>query len=406
MSETLFGTTVPGTIDSGDSSAYEMGTVFSAAVAGNVTGVRFYKSTNNGGTHTGHLWTISGTLLGSIGFTGESASGWQEMDFTSPLPISANTQYVISVSVPNGHYSDNSNFFTTNSYSNGQNLTAPRANLTTHGNGVFNTSPGQFPTTDFNDTNYWVDLVFAVVSGIVPNVVNSPLLNAEQALVNAGYYANPITNAYSATVASGNVISQNPIGGTSLAQGNSVALVVSLGAHPVFRITTVLAALQAAALNILTGDAFFNGLASTNAQAVPIITEQKASITQEIELALNQVGICALIMTPTFEFHQPKGQDLSGWASLIIAIYENATVNSNSAQGTNIPAVSLAERVVAIMHWAQHGVPTAPTAQEITAATRFLSAPKTIELASNGPPLQYNVMFQAHVTLNPLYNPS
>src|SRR5262249_17437112 len=40
-----------------DASAVEVGMKFTADVAGNVTGVRFYKGTSNIGTHIGDLWS-------------------------------------------------------------------------------------------------------------------------------------------------------------------------------------------------------------------------------------------------------------------------------------------------------------------------------------------------------------
>lgn len=167
-------------------------------------------------------------------------------------------------------------------------------------------------------------------------------------------------------------------------------------------ISTALTALQTAAVNLLTADAFYNGTASANGKSVPIITETKKSIPEEIQLCLAQVGIAALVMTPSFTFHAPQTQDLSGYAALSIGIYEDAPVNQ-SAQGVNITAIALVERTLCILQWAQHGVPTAATAAEPTAATRFLGAPTPFSFVSPGPPLQYNVNFQAHVTLNAIY---
>src|SRR5690349_17404887 len=50
----------------------EVGVKFRSSVAGYITGIRYYKSAQNTGTHPGHLWTSSGTLLGSATFTGET----------------------------------------------------------------------------------------------------------------------------------------------------------------------------------------------------------------------------------------------------------------------------------------------------------------------------------------------
>ena len=46
-----------------------------------------------------------GAKLGSATFTGESASGWQQVNFASPVAVSANTTYVASYYAPNGRYS-------------------------------------------------------------------------------------------------------------------------------------------------------------------------------------------------------------------------------------------------------------------------------------------------------------
>lgn len=163
--------------------------------------------------------------------------------------------------------------------------------------------------------------------------------------------------------------------------------------------TTTLVALQDAAEGILSADDYYSGLASVNGKPVPIITEKKAEILTQIQACLGKVGICALILTPMFEFHQHLAQDLSGWALITVTIYEDTTINQSS-QGTGINGIALAERTVAVMHWAPHGVSTAAT----NSPPRFLGVSRPIEMISEGPPLQYNVSFQAHVTLNPEYS--
>jgi hypothetical protein len=55
--------TVPVTLSSSDTSNIELGLRFKSNVAGYVTGVRFYKSAQNTGTHTGSLWDNNGKLL-------------------------------------------------------------------------------------------------------------------------------------------------------------------------------------------------------------------------------------------------------------------------------------------------------------------------------------------------------
>src|SRR5579863_2000843 len=93
---------VPSVASANDTSSVELGMTFSSAVAGTVTGVRFYKGPSNTGTHVGHLWDHSGHLLASVTFTGETATGWQQALFSKPIAITANTSYIVSYFAPKG----------------------------------------------------------------------------------------------------------------------------------------------------------------------------------------------------------------------------------------------------------------------------------------------------------------
>ena len=80
---------------------------------GFITGVRFYKGSQNTGTHVGNLWTTSGQRLATATFSDETASGWQEVTFSAPVPVTANTTYVASYHTTSGYYSADSDFFAT-----------------------------------------------------------------------------------------------------------------------------------------------------------------------------------------------------------------------------------------------------------------------------------------------------
>ncbi len=142
-----------------DSSAVELGVKFQADVSGYVTGLRFYKGATNTGTHLGSLWTSTGTLLASVTFTGETASGWQQVTLATPVAINANTTYVVSYHTNVGHYSFDENYFATTGVVNGP-LRAP-ATGAVGGNGVYKYGATGFPTQTYNASNYWVDLVFS-----------------------------------------------------------------------------------------------------------------------------------------------------------------------------------------------------------------------------------------------------
>ena len=103
----------------------ELGLRFQADTAGYVTGIRFYKGTGNTGTHTGSLWAADGTRLATATFTGETASGWQEVRFATPVAVQPNTTYVASYFSPTAKYSLTSNYFALSGLTNGHLLTLP-----------------------------------------------------------------------------------------------------------------------------------------------------------------------------------------------------------------------------------------------------------------------------------------
>jgi subtilase family serine protease len=138
--------------------SYELGVKFTASVAGEVTGVRFYKQTWMGGyVHVGHLWSSTGTVLATATFTNESAYGWQQVNFSSPVAIQANTVYIASFSTGGGYFGITSPFFTSSGVISGP-LQA-LSNSVAGGDGVYNRA-GYFPDVDGNGMNFWADVAF------------------------------------------------------------------------------------------------------------------------------------------------------------------------------------------------------------------------------------------------------
>ncbi|HSX42624.1 MAG TPA: DUF4082 domain-containing protein [Candidatus Saccharimonadales bacterium] len=158
-SYTLWGTSIPRTLAVSSSSGVELGVRFHSTVAGYVTGVRFYKSAQNTGTHTGDLWDSQGRLLATVIFKNETSSGWQTATFATPVSLASGANYVVSYHAPNGHYSLNKNYLSTTRTRKA--LVAPM-NTVTDPNGVYadTTTPKVFPTQSGNGANYWVDVVF------------------------------------------------------------------------------------------------------------------------------------------------------------------------------------------------------------------------------------------------------
>jgi Domain of unknown function (DUF4082)/Bacterial Ig-like domain len=152
-------TAVPATPADSDTAAVEVGVKFRSDTDGFVGGVRFYKGSVNTGTHVGHLWSATGTNLGTVTFTGETASGWQTATFATPIAISANTTYVASYYAPNGRYAGDDGAFASAGVDNAP-LHALRDGVD-GANGVYRYGTGGgFPTNTWQSANYWVDVVF------------------------------------------------------------------------------------------------------------------------------------------------------------------------------------------------------------------------------------------------------
>ncbi|RZU00770.1 Ig-like domain-containing protein [Rivibacter subsaxonicus] len=147
-----------------DSGSVELGVKFRANVNGFITGIRFYKGSGNTGTHVGSLWTTGGTRLATATFTGETASGWQQVNFATPVAIVANTVYVASYFAPNGHYAGDNGFFAAAGVDNGP--IRLLSNSESGGNGVYAySSSSSFPNSTYASSNYWVDVVFTTSTG-------------------------------------------------------------------------------------------------------------------------------------------------------------------------------------------------------------------------------------------------
>ena len=135
---------------------------FTTDTNGYITGARFYKASTNTGTHVGSLWSASGTLLAQATFTGETASGWQQVSLSTPVAVTAGTTYVVSYYAPNGHYSVGASLA---NQVNAPPLYALASAAAPNGNGVYlyGSSPA-FPTSTYNASNYYVDPVFSTTS--------------------------------------------------------------------------------------------------------------------------------------------------------------------------------------------------------------------------------------------------
>jgi hypothetical protein len=172
----------------GDSSVagpgVELGVKFTASQNLNITGVRVYRVSP--GTVTGHLWDgAGGQPLATGTFDGTGTNSWQDLVFSSPVPIQAGHTYVASYHVPDAQYAFQYGFFATSGDTAGP-ITA-LSSPDSSGNGVYcydndPTHCAVFPVNTYRDTNYWVTPLWQYnFSGFFQPVDNAPMLNVAKA---------------------------------------------------------------------------------------------------------------------------------------------------------------------------------------------------------------------------------
>jgi hypothetical protein len=166
VGHTLFTTQTPVSTNLNDNTNYELGTAFTSDIFGQITAVRFWKASSETGTHVGKIWSATGTLLASVTFVNETASGWQQQALDTPLDIAAATTYVVSVNTGNAFYVATNNGLASQVV-NG-NLRSVVGN-----NGVFGSS-GQFPTNTGSHANYFRDIFFTPSANSLLSVSLSP----------------------------------------------------------------------------------------------------------------------------------------------------------------------------------------------------------------------------------------
>jgi regulation of enolase protein 1 (concanavalin A-like superfamily) len=138
----------------------ELGVKFRSDVSGTITGVRFWKGSLNTGTHTGELWSSTGQLLATATFTNESASGWQQVTFSNPVAIAANTTYIVSYHTNAAYLAYTPSTFASSGVDNG--TLHALGNGVDGNNSVYKYGASSFPTVyNGQAPNYWVDVVFA-----------------------------------------------------------------------------------------------------------------------------------------------------------------------------------------------------------------------------------------------------
>ena len=132
---------------------------FTASTAGQITGVRYYKNPDNQGPHPVALWNSGGTKLAEATTPNETASGWQQATFDTPVVgASSGTTYIVSYTAPQGRYS---------SAGGGLSAKITKGPLSSVANGG-RYSYGTGRSTSTSTANYFVDPVFTPAPASAP----------------------------------------------------------------------------------------------------------------------------------------------------------------------------------------------------------------------------------------------
>lgn len=154
-----------------------------------------------------------------------------------------------------------------------------------------------------------------------------------------------------------------------------------------------LESLQMVVTNYLAGDIMFNGGQSDNGKPIPVLSEQKGDLQNLMDIALGEIGICVVVLTPTFRLNDPRvwPTSLDGFAHMVVSVFESRQMNP-----TGIHALGAAENILGLMHGYLTGIPAGAGEPPM-----FRSDPDqaSIILTQDAPALQYSVPLAARVLI-------
>jgi hypothetical protein len=383
--------TTPGTPSENDPGSVELGVKFQSSVAGSVLGIRFYKGSGNTGTHIGNLWDSSGTKMATATFTNETATGWQQVLFSSPVSISAKTTYVASYFAPAGGYAADSSFFSAGGVSNPP-LQALANSVSADGVYAYGNS-SSFPSSTYQSTNYWVDVVFAPASAAPTFSVSGTITGGAGATVNltgpatASTTADPSGNyaftglangSYTVTPSKSGLVF-NPFSAPANVNGGNVSVNFTASAAPTFSIsgtitggaTTATVALSGTATATTTvgqnGNFSFSGLANgtytlTPSQSGYTFSPASSSVT------VNNANVTGVIFATIYSI----SGTITGGGGATVALSGAATATTTADPSGNYIFAGLANGSYTVTP-SKSGLVFTPASQSVTVAGANIS---------------------------------
>ena len=198
----------------------------------------------------------------------------------------------------------------------------------------------------------------------VPAVEDLPQAAAEAAITGAGLIVGTVTTANSDTVPAGNVISQDPTGGTSVLSGTMVDLLVSLGPVTV-DVPEVVGLTQAAAEAAITGAGLIVGTVTTaNSDTVPagnVISQDPAGGTPvvlgtAVDLVIS-LGPVMVIVPDVVGVSEAAAEAAITGAGLVVGTVATANsdtvpagdvISQDPTDGTSVPMGTAVDLVISL----------------------------------------------------------
>ncbi|WP_147154271.1 N,N-dimethylformamidase beta subunit family domain-containing protein, partial [Reyranella soli] len=203
-----FGGKTPGSpVLTNDATTIELGMRFAVDRAGSVTELRYWRGSgdaNDTDVREGHLWRADGTLLATVIFTsGLGQTGWQVATLSSPVTLTAGTQYIVSYRTNDNYVSTNNYFVDANdvafdglnndSFWGSGGVVRVVQDGAGGNNGVYHYGGGTavMPSDSYNGANYWVDITF--------DALNAPV-NSPPVITSAAALASPENRLIAGTI--------------------------------------------------------------------------------------------------------------------------------------------------------------------------------------------------------------
>jgi hypothetical protein len=136
----------------------------------------------------------------------------------------------------------------------------------------------------------------------------------------------------------------------------------------------------------------FDGALSANGQPIPIIQEVKGDVANQVKTALGKLGVCVVLLVPTFQLFDPYLWSTAGWMRFGLDVFEDVLFNENS---TKVKAPDICERILSLMQKWPTGSANAPNGEAAT----FRGNSTPWQYVAIGPPVHYTVNLEAEVML-------